>query len=144
MRELTETQAVQEAKHIATPISDLIGPQEIDGSESWEAMDDERLEKEIHKSVEIVVSESNYAHPKVASLIREYANTLWFHDLSRAPMDHLAFESHEAAFSEGYWPNKADKWEAMEWIESQEEVPTWYMTEAIEVISRGLHKGMKP
>lgn len=145
MRELTESQVESEAKHVATPISDLIGPKEVDSSAtSWGEVDNDLLREEIHQCVDIVMSEANYAHPKIASLRDEYARVLWFQDLSRAPMEHLAFDTHSEAFSNGYWPNKADKWEAMEWLESQEEIPTWYVTEATEVVSRGIHKGMEP
>lgn len=145
MRELTETQVQEEAKHVATPISDLIGPKEVDSNAtSWDEVDNELLRKEIHKSVDTILSEANYAHPKIASLIDEYARTLWFQDLSRAPMEHLAFDEYSEALSNGYWPYKADKWEVMEWIESQEEIPHYYRTEAIEVVSIGVHKGMEP
>lgn len=83
------------------PLRDLIKPEELtNGAEKWEDVSNEDLEREIHQSVKMNLSESNYE-----KLVKELAIHLWLDGMSRVKLEHLVFDTDEEALKHGYWPN---------------------------------------
>ncbi len=142
---ITESEAKAKAKDNATPINDLINPSDIeDNAEEWSDIDDETLEMELVESAEIILSESQQPFD---SIVFDLAITFLQDDLTRAPMEDLAFDSMEKAVEKGYWPYSMDKWECREILEEMAQNHNWYWdchSEAYNVVFGGIVEGMEP
>ena len=81
-------------------MDELINPSDIEEhAGSWVEVDDEKLDHELHKSVEISIGEDQFENE-----IKHLAVLEWLHDMPRASMEHLTFDTHEEALYENYWP----------------------------------------
>lgn len=149
MREITKSEAENRAKELATPLSDFIGPSEVqDGAEKWSDIDHEVLREEAYETAEICIGEASYAHTKLASLLYDRAITVMKDDLPRVPMKHLTFENRQKAVAEGYWPYKMTHGEVIvnlqEIYTTIEQIPTDAYQVAYEDVSRGYVEGTIP
>jgi hypothetical protein len=149
MRTLSRSEARDRAEELATPLSDLIRPNEVtDGADEWSDVDPDDLEFHVHESVRISLSERQ--DHKVMSVLYDRAITHYLDECQRVPMKHLSddIERTEALVSYGYWPYKMSRGEAYcslaERWETLRDVPTEDYQEAYDAVSAGLADGMVP
>jgi len=89
-------------------MDELINPSDVDeNADSWAEVGDERLNHEIHRSVEISINESRFENE-----IKHLAVLERLHDMPRVDMEHLIFDTHEEALYESYWPFDLSRMEA--------------------------------
>lgn len=146
MRELTKSEAKELAKEsVEYTLSDLINPSDIDENAAlWEDIDPDTLNEELWRSVEVMQSERHMPYHGIAY---DLAICLWRDNLPRAPMGDLVFETQEKAVREGYWPNKMDKWQCREILESYSSDYEYfheYLNEAWESVGAGIYEAMDP
>ena len=145
MNELTRSEAKEQAKEAVDSIDSLINSSDIeDNAETWEEIEDEKLEMELFEGATMRLSEQQKPFYNIAV---DLAYTMWQNDLPRAPMDHLAFDSKEKAVEKGYWPNSMDKWECREILEEMGENSEsflHYYSEAYDIVVSGMVEGMEP
>lgn len=146
--ELTKNEAQKRAKEYATPISDLVNPSDIDGGvERWESVKDEKLERELHKSVDIILSEITY-HNKLRDIIYTRAITIHKEETMRVPKEDMAMKDDKMLLSQMYWPYKMTNMECIATLQeiypTLKDVPTQDYQEARNEISKALTEGMKP
>jgi hypothetical protein len=148
MRELTYQEAEERAQEYATPISDLIGPEEVyQDADKWEDVPTDKLQTEISQSIDIIMGELSW-HNSLKSVMYERAITCHKENMMRAPMEHLTFETKQEAVANGYWPYKMTHGEVMvslqETYPTIEDIPSEDYQEAYQNVSSGLYKGMHP
>lgn len=86
----------------AYSIGELINPSDVDeDASSWEEVDEDKLNHEIHTSIEMSISENQFS-----SEIQHMAIVEWLDHMPRVKMEDMAFSTHSEAVSEGYWPYK--------------------------------------
>lgn len=149
MRTLTYRETRDRAEELATPLSDLIRPNEVtDGAESWDEVDPADLEFHIHESVDIILSERQ--DPKLQGLLFDRAMTHFLDNCQRVKMEHLSDDigREEALVSYGYRAYDMRDGEAYcilaEHYESLREVHSEDYQEAYDAVSAGLADGMVP
>lgn len=114
MSATTRQEARQEAQEATDSFDRLINPTDIDQSaDEWSDIDEQELEQEAITSVEIIRSEKQTPFDGFA---RDLALKLTKEALTRAPMEHLTFETKRKAVTAGYWPHSMNKWELEELI----------------------------
>jgi hypothetical protein len=148
MREITCQEAEERAQEYATPISDLIGPEEVyQDADKWEDVPNDKLRREVSQSIDIILGELSW-HTPLKSVMYERAITCHKENMMRAPMKHLTFETKQEAVANGYWPYKMSHGEVMvnlqETYPTIEDIPGEDYQEAYECVSNGLYKGMHP
>lgn len=143
MSELTRCKAEKRAeKAIQYDLSELIDPSDVQAdATTWEQVDEDILRREIHESVEIMLSERQQPFD---AMIHDLAVVLWRDSLPRISMDLLDTDSERDALQQGVWPNKVDKWQAREVLEETGEPPQDAYDTAREVVSRGMARGLNP
>lgn len=81
-------------------LDQLIDPSEVtEHAETWSDVSEEELEREIHQSVKMNLSESNYDN-----LVKGMAIYFWLHEMPRVKLEDLVFDSTDEALKNGYWP----------------------------------------
>lgn len=133
--------AYKTAYEEAFPLEDLITPQEVDSNaESWGDVPREELDREVEQSLTTIRHERHYD-----GIHKDLATLLYMHDLPRAPMEHLAFETKQEALQEGYWPNSMTNVEAHQQIlENDVLIPPEYYNEAWSEVSAGIYDKTHP
>ena len=98
--------AVYESNYLITT---LIDPEEVDeNADSWDDVDDDKLDDELHHAVDVQMSENN----QYGGLIKELAIKIWLSEMPRVKLDDLVFETEEKALENEYWPYRVSSMEA--------------------------------
>lgn len=86
----------------ATSIDELIPPTDlVEDAGSWGDVPDEKIDDEIHQSVDIIMSEGQYDYDIDGLAISE-----WVADMPRVNIDDMVFEDYDEALRNQYQPNK--------------------------------------
>ena len=145
MSEITKFEARDKACEDAMSLNELIDPSDVDpNAERWKDIDPDKLDMEIHESISVIRSENQNPFNWIAY---DLAIGLWRDSMPRVSMGDMAFETEEKAVREGYWPNRMDKWEAREILESYSNEYEYFhefLDEAWEYVSEGIYQGMHP
>jgi hypothetical protein len=140
--------AIQQAQDHATPLNNLITPQEVDPeAQVWADVDDDDIRRECAESAEIIATE----HRTIRNLIQDRAFRIWLDALKRVNDDALAEDVPLTELIHVYnlWPFTVDKWEVLEEAEKvfsdpNYKIPNDCYDEAREAVIRGLMEGTKP
>ena len=143
----TKSEAEDQAREYATPLNNLITPQEVDpDAQLWSDVDPDKIERECSECASIITSE----HREMQNLIQDLAFRLWTDDFQRQPREILA-DAPDVELIHVYqiWPNDMDKWEFYElahkvYEDPNTRIPDGYYSDAMRVVERGLMEGTKP
>lgn len=109
----TKTEAEDQAREYATPLDQLINPDDVDDdADSWADIDDERIRSECAQSAEVVATE----HREIRNLIQDRAFRIWTDGFRRVSENALAEDVPlcELIHVFNLWPNHVDRWDAYE------------------------------
>jgi hypothetical protein len=147
MREIDKhTAKKQSYKAVQYDLSELIDPSDVTGVDDdvteWSEIDEDTLNWEIHESISIMLSERQQPWD---SLIRDLAYIQWRDSMPRISMDKLATDDRRMAVATmDIWPNKVDKWTALEWLHEAGEPPNEFYQESREVVEQAMYYGLHP
>lgn len=147
MRETTRSDAVDRAKEYATPLSDLINPEEVcSTANTWENVPESELEREIYQSVDIILSEANW-HDPLKAVLYDRAVSHHLDNMMRVPLDDLSIDRRKA-IEKRYWPFDMSRGEirvvVQEIYPTLRDLPTEDYQAAHGAVTQGLADGMQP
>ena len=91
------------------PIKNSIDPRDVDKeAQTWAGVSEEKLHKEISKSVSVAIQESQHNDE-----IRHLAIHVWIKDMPRFKLEDLKFNTEKEAMKNGYRPYNTSDTEAV-------------------------------
>jgi hypothetical protein len=139
--------AIEEAKNHATPLNNLITPQEVDpDAQVWADVDDDKIPAECTKSAGVILNE----HRAMRNLVKDRAFRIWIEGFRRVSRDVLGdAPDSELIHVYNIWPNDMNREGMHEIAHRVFEDPNCRMPldcheEARAEIQEGLIEGTKP
>jgi len=143
----TKTEAEQQAKDHATPLNNLITPQEVDPeAQLWSDIDDDDIRRECAESAEIIATE----HRTIRNLIQDRAFRIWIDGFRRVSRDVLGNAPDiELIHVYNVWPNDMRRDEMHSIAHKVYEDPNFRIPndcydEARDEVITGLMEGTRP